>query len=100
MFEAIQIAAALLNDECDKYAECHLLIISDLYDYRNYRPENIAISLQGYDVTTLMPSCKYKSQCEKQIEFWKDNLSFYGASDSQFVLSSDIGEFLITHYGR
>jgi len=100
MFEALHIASLILNSECPKYNRCDLVIFSDLYDFRDYRPQDIDIQLSNLDIAVMLPNCEYLPQCQQKITFWTDNFTTYGAHSSQFALEKEIKQTLLDYLRR
>ena len=100
LYEAIQSASRVLDSECSKYVKCDLVIFSDLYDYRNYRPAEIRINLQNIEVAAMLLNCNFKYECQGTVDFWSDNFLAYGASDPHFALRNDVEKNLISYLGR
>lgn len=89
VYEALSLASLVLENKCNKYAACALLIFSDLSEFRLEKPPDLHINLSNARVLVAFgdPTCSilYNPGCQQRIEQWLPQFASYGAVNVQFT---------------
>lgn len=93
VFESLDIAELVLDDECSRFSQCKLIIFSDLEEWRTTAPDYLTISLEKADVLSVMLNCEeiFQPTCQKAQTTWIDifkslnvkTLSFTGSKKAE-----------------
>jgi hypothetical protein len=96
VFEALSIASIVFSEECQKYDDCVLLLLSDMSEWRHTTPENLNINLSGVDIIVALEECRflYQENCEALVQKWEPILTSYGSKSIKFTTGTDFEETL------
>ncbi len=100
VFESLKLASQLLESECASYDECHLVVFSDFRDYRIGNPPTITLTFQGVDIVGVLLNCHYQTECQKNIDWWKEYFDSLGCTQLQFVVGDKAEQILLNHFRR
>ncbi|MBI1854661.1 MAG: hypothetical protein HYR93_02150, partial [Chloroflexi bacterium] len=70
VYEGLSEATIDIETQCSRYEKCVLLIIDDLYDWRNTTPDHkvpdLYINLKNVEIVSIMPNCTdiYQPSCK------------------------------------
>ncbi len=109
VYEGLSEATVDFEAQCSHYDKCALLIIDDLYDWRNTTPDHkipdLHINLKNVEIISIMPNCTdiYQPSCKNTQNLWTDELKGFGAKSVEYVNGNgnenSLEEYLIETIG-
>lgn len=98
VWEGLSHASLIMENECDKFDRCILIVFSDMYESRSVKPEKLNINLQNVEILNVMLNCPflYSGECGKWIEAWKKYLfsNDINARSVDFINGENLAEIL------
>jgi hypothetical protein len=70
---------------CSEFDRCILIVVDDLYDHRQTKPESYLINLENVEVLVLMPHCKEIYDCKEVQDRWTELFQEYRARSVVYV---------------
>lgn len=86
VFESLDVAELVLDNDCSKFSQCKLVIFSDLEEWRTETPNYLSISLKKADVLSVMLNCEntFQSTCQTTQITWANIFTSLGAKTITF----------------
>lgn len=102
VFESLDVAELVLDNDCSKFSQCKLVIFSDLEEWRTETPDYLSISLGNTDVLSVMLNCEdlYQSTCQTTQVIWTDIFASLGVNAVTFTGSRNAETKLIEFLSR
>ncbi len=96
VYEGISHASIDFKSLCSQYDKCVLLIIDNLIDWRNTRPDNkipdyLEFNLKNVQVIAVIPTCKDLNapSCTRLQDLWTDEFILFGSKNPVIYLNGN-----------
>lgn len=100
VFEGLAHVSVDMENRCDDFERCILIIVDDLDEHRPDRPIKLNIDLTNVEVISIMPNCAeiFQPDCQARQNRWTNLFEAYGASSVIYTNGERLGEFLSAYF--